>query len=169
MEPCARCVLLTPCDARWPPKFQRFMGPWKPLPLVTPWTSTFCPSTKWSAPIAKPRSSTASGETRNSARRRGTAPSSQKWPRAAAVARTARFRPAPSCSAVYRSLASVLTWTTRQLSTCSAVSAWRRPESSQAPTMPTLTASAPVRRVTSARRADGRPWLWVWRTKRRAK
>ena len=88
---------------------------------------------------------------------------------AAAVARAARFRPAPSCSAVYRSLASVLTWTTRQLSTCSAVSAWRRPESSQAPTMPTLTASAPVRRVTSARRADGRPWLWVWRTKRRAK
>jgi ribosomal protein L3 len=34
--PIDRCEIDTPCDARRPPKFQRFMPPAKPLPMVVP-------------------------------------------------------------------------------------------------------------------------------------
>ena len=46
VEPIERCETDTPCDARKPPKFQRFMPPAKPLPIEVPVTSTNCPTTK---------------------------------------------------------------------------------------------------------------------------
>ena len=67
MEPCARCVFDTPCVARCPPKFQRFMAPWKPLPRVAPRTSTSWPGAKCAAGTRVPGGSTASALTRNSA------------------------------------------------------------------------------------------------------
>jgi hypothetical protein len=46
VEPCERCETETPWVARRPPKPQRFIAPWKPLPWVTPETSTIWPATK---------------------------------------------------------------------------------------------------------------------------
>ena len=46
VEPSERCEIDTPCEARRPPKFQRFMPPANPLPVETPVTSTNCPGTK---------------------------------------------------------------------------------------------------------------------------
>jgi hypothetical protein len=42
-EPGARCDSELPWVASPMRKFQRLMVPWKPLPLVTPWTSTIWP------------------------------------------------------------------------------------------------------------------------------
>ena len=41
-----RWLTETPCEARRPPKFQRFIAPAKPLPIEIPATSTRCPGTK---------------------------------------------------------------------------------------------------------------------------
>lgn len=49
-----------PWLAGWPAKPQRFMTPWKPLPSVVPWMSTYCPATKWSARSSVPAGSSAS-------------------------------------------------------------------------------------------------------------
>ena len=46
VEPCDRCEIDTPCVARKPLKFQRFMAPAKPLPVLVPVTSTNWPTTK---------------------------------------------------------------------------------------------------------------------------
>src|SRR5690606_32216935 len=54
IEPGARCDSELPCVASPMLKFQRFTVPWKPLPLVTPWTSTFWPTSKMSALISPP-------------------------------------------------------------------------------------------------------------------
>ena len=54
VEPIERCETDTPCVARRPPKFQRFMPPAKPLPIEVPVTSTNWPTTKWSAVISAP-------------------------------------------------------------------------------------------------------------------
>ena len=62
----APCEIETPCVARRPPKFQRFMAPAKPLPMLMPATSTFWPGTKCSAEITAPTGSRLSSETRNS-------------------------------------------------------------------------------------------------------
>ena len=67
VEPIERCETDTPCVARRPPKFQRFMPPAKPLPVEMPVTSTNWPGMKWSAVISAPTGMTASSETRNSA------------------------------------------------------------------------------------------------------
>ncbi len=40
VEPCERCEIDTPCDARRPPKLCRFIAPAKPLPIEVPDTST---------------------------------------------------------------------------------------------------------------------------------
>ena len=47
VEPWLRCDTDTPWVARRPPKFQRFIEPAKPLPMVMPTTSTNWPGTKW--------------------------------------------------------------------------------------------------------------------------
>src|SRR5262249_11556790 len=65
--PGERCEIDTPCEARKPPKFQRFIGPAKPLPIDVPVTSTYWPTTKWSAVISAPTGISASSLTRNSA------------------------------------------------------------------------------------------------------
>ena len=56
VEPWERWETDTPWLARRPPKFQRFMPPAKPLPIVVPETSTNWPGTKWSAVISAPTS-----------------------------------------------------------------------------------------------------------------
>ena len=66
VEPSDRWLTETPWLASRPEKFQRFMPPAKPLPLLVPVTSTFWPTTKCAADSEAPDSSTASAETRNS-------------------------------------------------------------------------------------------------------
>ena len=61
IEPCERCVLLVPWLAPCPLNPHRFIGPEKPLPRVTPCTSTCCPGTKWRAVMLVPTGSSASG------------------------------------------------------------------------------------------------------------
>src|SRR5690606_14294614 len=56
IEPGERCDSELPWVASPMVKFQRLIVPWKPLPLVTPWTSTIWPSLKMSALISPPTS-----------------------------------------------------------------------------------------------------------------
>src|SRR5690606_34336398 len=71
-EPGERGDSELPCGASPMVKFQRLIVPWKPLPLVTPWTSTIWPTSKMSARISPPSSKSASlpSSTRNSHRPR---------------------------------------------------------------------------------------------------
>src|SRR5690606_8890362 len=71
-EPGARCDSELPRVASPMVKFQRLIVPWKPLPLVTPWTSAFWPTSKMSARISPPssKSPTLPSSTRNSHRPR---------------------------------------------------------------------------------------------------
>ena len=70
VDPAARCASELPCDAGCPANPQRFITPWKPLPMLVPVTSTYCPATKWLARSSVPTGISASGVTRNSASRR---------------------------------------------------------------------------------------------------
>ena len=56
IEPGARCTRWAPWEAPRPLKPWRFMGPAKPLPLLTAVTSTRSPASKVSAPISAPTS-----------------------------------------------------------------------------------------------------------------
>src|SRR3546814_303451 len=56
IEPGERCDSELPWVASPILKFQRLIVPWKPLPLVTPWTSTIWPTSKMSARISLPTS-----------------------------------------------------------------------------------------------------------------
>ena len=67
VEPCERCDTDTPWVASRPRKFQRFMPPANPLPMVVPVMSTNWPGMKWAADSSTPTSRTFSGATRNSA------------------------------------------------------------------------------------------------------
>ena len=87
--------------ARRPPKFQRFMPPAKPLPVVVPVTSTNWPATKWSAVISAPTGISVLGTTRNSASLRfGSTLATAKRPRSAFETFLTLALPTPSCSAV---------------------------------------------------------------------
>ena len=86
VEPIERCEIDTPCEARRPPKFHRFMPPAKPLPIEVPVTSTNWPTTKWSAVISAPTGIRSLSSTRNSASLRlGSTLATAKWPRSALV------------------------------------------------------------------------------------
>jgi hypothetical protein len=96
-----RCETDTPWVARRPPKFQRFMAPAKPLPVVVPVTSTNWPATKWSAVSSAPTGIMFSAATRNSAiLRLGSTLATAKWPRSAFETFLTLAFPTPSCSAV---------------------------------------------------------------------
>ncbi len=100
VEPIERCEIDTPCEARRPLKFQRFMPPAKPLPIEVPVTSTNWPGTKWSAVISAPTGIIASSLTRNSATLRfGSTLAIAKLPRSALVTFFTLRVPEPSCSA----------------------------------------------------------------------
>ena len=100
VEPIERCETDTPCVARRPPKFQRFMPPAKPLPIEVPVTSTNWPTTKWSAVISAPTGISASSLTRNSASLRlGSTLAIAKWPRSAFGTFLTLRVPEPSWSA----------------------------------------------------------------------
>src|SRR6185312_1063825 len=100
VEPCERCDTDTPCVARRPWKFQRFIPPAKPLPIEVPVTSTSWPSTKWSACSCAPTSMRFSASTRNSATWRfGSTLATANWPRSALVVFFTLACPAPNCSA----------------------------------------------------------------------
>src|SRR5690606_11389633 len=72
IEPGARCDSEVPWVASPILKFQRLIVPWKPLPLVMPWTSTIWPTSKMSALISPPtlKSPILSASTRSSHRPR---------------------------------------------------------------------------------------------------
>ena len=101
VEPCERWLTDTPWLASRPAKFQRFMAPAKPLPLVVPTTSTFWPTTKCAASSVAPGSSTASSATRNSASFAfGSTFALAKWPLFGLVTFFTLAWPQPSCTAV---------------------------------------------------------------------
>ena len=82
VEPWLRWLIDTPWLASRPEKFQRFMPPAKPLPLLVPHTSTLWPTTKCAADSVAPGSSSASGATRNSTSFAfGSTFALAKWPR----------------------------------------------------------------------------------------
>jgi hypothetical protein len=146
VEPWLRWVTETPCVARRPPKFQRFMAPWKPLPWLEPVTSTIWPLTKWSAVISAPTSMTLSGLTRNSASLRlGSTLATAKLCRSARVTRLALRLPAPSCSAVYPFFSSVRCASTWTFSSFSTVTGMCSPASVKMRVMPTFCAITPER------------------------
>mmetsp|Transcript_19773 Transcript_19773/g.42981 ORF Transcript_19773/g.42981 Transcript_19773/m.42981 type:complete len:201 (+) Transcript_19773:213-815(+) len=99
--PMTRCEREFPCVALPPLKFQSFMTPWKPLPLLVPHTSTSCPGTKCRALIRVPAGSSASADTRNSPSfRLGSTPALPTCPAVDLFTRLGLATPTPSCSAV---------------------------------------------------------------------
>src|SRR5690606_7435819 len=100
-EPGARCDSELPWVASPMLKFQRFTVPWKPLPLVTPWTSTFWPTWKMSALTSPPTARSPRSSTRSSHRPR---PASTlalaRWPASGLLISEARLCPAVTCTAV---------------------------------------------------------------------
>src|ERR1044071_7553653 len=101
VEPWLRCETETPWVARNPLKLCRFIAPAKPLPMLVPVTSTYCPGRKCAAVISAPTSTSASSETRNSARRAfGSTLALAKWPRCGFVTFLTLAVPTPSWSAV---------------------------------------------------------------------
>src|SRR5581483_4378501 len=97
VEPAMRWESELPWVARPPLKFQRFITPWKPLPIEVPVTSTNWPTTKWSAVSSAPTSMRLSGLTRNSASVRfGSTDDFAKCPRSAFGVFFTLREPAPS-------------------------------------------------------------------------
>mmetsp|Transcript_2932 Transcript_2932/g.4904 ORF Transcript_2932/g.4904 Transcript_2932/m.4904 type:complete len:212 (+) Transcript_2932:270-905(+) len=150
VEPMVRWFNELPCVASPPRKFHRFMTPWKPFPLVIPFTSTNCPGTKCNDGILVPGSNKQSGVTLNSLSFRGTFVSSGTHffmcPFISPPTRLAFISPTPSCTALYPSVAVVFTCTTLQSSNCRTVQPYLVPHLSHTGIMPTFIASAPVRR-----------------------
>src|SRR5690606_1908753 len=103
IEPGERCDSELPWVASPMLKFQRLIVPWKPLPLVTPWTSTSWPTSKMSALISPPtwKSAILSSATRSSHRPR---PASTlalaRCPASGLVSSEARLTPAVTCTAL---------------------------------------------------------------------
>ena len=103
VEPGTRCETELPWEAFWPPKWWRLMTPAKPLPTVTPCTSTSCPTLNSSTPILPPTLRLASSSalaTRNS---RSVWPASTaalaRWPARGLRTRLARRLPNATCTA----------------------------------------------------------------------
>jgi hypothetical protein len=100
VEPIERCETDTPCVARRPPKFQRFMPPAKPLPIVVPVTSTNWPTTKWSAcDLGADRDQRVFRHAEFRDLRLGSTLATAKWPRSAFGQILDLGEPDPSCSA----------------------------------------------------------------------
>src|SRR5690606_22840871 len=103
IEPGERCDSELPWVASPMRKFQRLIVPWKPLPLVTPWTSTTWPASKMSARISPPTSKSPilSSATRNSHKPR---PASTlalaRWPASGLLTSAARLTPTVTCTAL---------------------------------------------------------------------
>src|SRR5882672_630796 len=151
IEPGALCDTELPCDARFDEKWCRLMAPANPLPIVTPVTSTFCPTANRSTPSVAPaftasECSAASvvGLTRNSrSAEPPSTPALAKCPAAGLLMRDALRTPWVSWTAAYPSMAIVLIWVTRLLPTSSTVTGTDSPSSLKMRVMPTLRPSKP--------------------------
>src|SRR6185503_15085240 len=151
VPPIERCETDTPCEARRPPKFQRFMPPAKPLPMVVPVTSTNWPTTKWSAVISAPTGIIASALTRNSAIvRLGSTLATAKRPRSALLTFLTLRVPEPSCRATYPSFSLLRCATTWHCARRSTVTGTCSPASVKRRVIPIFCAITPERIVLSS-------------------
>src|SRR5690348_15201031 len=103
IEPGARCDSELPCVASPIVKFQRLIVPWKPLPLVTPATSTICPTLNTSSALISAPTAylpASASDRRNSHRPRpGSTFALAKWPLAGLPSNEARLAPTVTCTA----------------------------------------------------------------------
>jgi hypothetical protein len=96
VDPGLLCDTELPCVARLEEKLWRLMTPAKPLPMVVPLTSTFCPTLKMFTPTLEPGWSSAacSALMRNSlSTEPASVPALAKWPAAGLMTRIGRRRP----------------------------------------------------------------------------
>ncbi len=102
VEPGLLCEIELPCEARFEEKWWRLIAPAKPLPIVMPCTSTFCPTLNSSTPIFSPTFSLARSSVlaRNSfSMWPASTAALARWPAIGFFTRLARRLPNATCTA----------------------------------------------------------------------
>ena len=98
IEPGAR-TLCEPWDFGPAAKRWRLIVPWKPLPLETPATLIFWPTSKFSTVTVSPTCSSSAWSRNSTTWRTGGAPAFLRWPSSGLESAFSRTAPKPSCTA----------------------------------------------------------------------